>query len=314
MKNKKVILIDLASIKVNKNAGATVSNLLGHQTITVKGEGEPPKFLEDYGLRIMSVCSTTALSSSKAKWEGTLDRLDENLGKLIVENKATLELEVNRPVNTLHHAPIPKYSFNYENIVLRCEECNEDIDHRLIDTPEEGNGDVCPNCHAIDSFEEYEYEKVEEAISRRDGLPPTYGESAALAKYKELKLRGELPNISKMILVTDESNYLYRMYKESERLNKKILLGSWDHFTNHNGENFLDANVIKIATAENLLAYCISFAMEIYKNKECGTIDGALSAGLDKARKLKEKIIEDLDNEFKASLDNEFKASLDDTP
>lgn len=165
---KTLIQIDINSIKKNKNAGETVSYFQGEKYCKISGN-EIPSFLKhEENCWIESI---NTIDEKVVNFCGLLyDTSEEIITKCL---KAHLKIEFENQINEIHHFPIPKYNFKYENTKLKCKECgceimSEDFETDWIYDGEDEyfTGVICPNCNSYHCVD-IEYESIKDALKRR---------------------------------------------------------------------------------------------------------------------------------------------------
>lgn len=67
-----------------------------------------------------------------------------------------------------------KYSFEYKKVKVKCSACKSMIDvddiEEYCDGDEEYGYNKCPECDTLNSFEDYKYETIEDAVKRKEKL------------------------------------------------------------------------------------------------------------------------------------------------
>lgn len=151
------INIDKSSIKKNKNAGSTVTNIPTNKEIYFSCKSLPSNFIDK-----QNVIITEYYLNDDGKFidcEGII--LDESLLDNIPPN-----VKINIQFNhyTVYHQPIAKYSFEYENPLISCSECDEYFYFNELlenDNDEYYSNTVCPKCGEIDCCK-IEYQNINE--------------------------------------------------------------------------------------------------------------------------------------------------------
>ncbi len=166
-----LIKIDRASIKRNPNAGATVSMMQGHREAT---------FMFPEGGRIPAELLDKVVFS---EWADSVKPEEGNRQRGYIINPDDADLfrvckgifiSVDGGLQRVEHMPLPEYQYKHENPAIACLNCGEmvpvnDIADGVI---YDGNDDevwvdqICPHCHAYDTFGEIEYESIEDAIKQ----------------------------------------------------------------------------------------------------------------------------------------------------
>lgn len=156
----KKILVDISTIKENKDAGSTFSYVYTGRESTFDILGDLPEFLKEGENCI--ICKQT--------WEdkkilSTIKLLDQSIFKKVTETDNIKNINMQAKYDVVKHLPTPKYSYIYD--FIECEECGEKFKYNdLLDSEEEGYEDVCPNCYA-DNFSNLEFETIDEALKRK---------------------------------------------------------------------------------------------------------------------------------------------------
>lgn len=158
MQNKYFIKIDRKSIKVNPNAGAMMSRVLGHREVTFECIGEFPKELVDG--KNVHLISWEEFNGKRIKTNGYV--FDDETEKFIWEKLRTKEwvrfnMKMEQNYQTIHHPPIAKYSYKFKDKQLKCNFCKSKIMYSQLksDSGEFGEHsfEVCPICGAWDCCE-----------------------------------------------------------------------------------------------------------------------------------------------------------------
>jgi len=177
---KYFIKIDGRTIKKNKDAGLTVSDYQGLKSCTFSCINKLPDLLiegENCFITEYSIDSNNnKIISGVLNGEVTIDFIDEcKKNDSVKETK--FELELHQESRRIEHFPIPEYSFEYCNVLIKCNNCNNEfyINDLTSDFYFEGgceccgnsvyNYKVCPRCDGWDCCE-LEYEEIEDAIKR----------------------------------------------------------------------------------------------------------------------------------------------------
>lgn len=156
------IKIDRSSIRENPNAGSTVSYIQGKSDITFTFKGELPDCLN-----VNKNCVITYLQTvnNEKIYHGRLTSNDV-IDKLRLKGAL---INISCANDRVYHDPIPKYSFEYENVEIICKYCHEKFmsDDLVDDFIDDGeycysthNG--CPKCNVCDCCDDITYEKIEE--------------------------------------------------------------------------------------------------------------------------------------------------------
>jgi hypothetical protein len=160
---KQTVHIDRTTIKVNENAGSTTTILPGKKSVYFEGAQLPKDFIDGDNC---VVYEEKVVSGQVEYVRGILlGPLSEDIDKRD-DVKITFEVEP----NIIHHQPIPKYSFEYVNELLVCDECGCKIHYNELRDDEVWGGEwenwienICPRCGEADCVD-LEYEKIEDVI------------------------------------------------------------------------------------------------------------------------------------------------------
>lgn len=161
-----IVKIDLATLRKNPYAGKDYIRVQGNRTIRFELEGGVlPSFM--VGNPLVDVMEETF----DGKFAGFFlnDEPIEQLTKL--QEPYKWNLEVDNGIMEIPTMPQPLYLYEYENVVVKCSNCNEDVALENIETDYTDEGtryETCPNCGDIDSFPEVQYETLDEALKRKD--------------------------------------------------------------------------------------------------------------------------------------------------
>jgi len=169
MKRKYFVKIDLDSIEKNKDAGKTISYFLRRQTIYFETNQELPDYFKDgENCYITEQCWTP---DGQVKIRGVIN--SDELLRICEEKKPNIKYEFERDIDCIYHAPIPEYSYNFENIEIRCVTCNKRIflsDLNFDCVEDNFSSTICPECSKWDCCE-LEYETIENALIRKNNHP-----------------------------------------------------------------------------------------------------------------------------------------------
>jgi hypothetical protein len=162
----KTIKIDRSTIEKNPNVGNTRTYLQGnsHATFEIESE-EIPQWLSEepfYPTEWSLESDSNGMNSMKGEISGMITE------EMIEKFKITKGLHVNiskEPI-VIDHMPEPDYLYEYEETTLKCKHCKSKVNGDDIETDWEDDYPikVCPVCRRIDSFPEYRYEKIEDAL------------------------------------------------------------------------------------------------------------------------------------------------------
>lgn len=159
------VKIDRNSIKRNPRAGQTTSVERGSRTLDFDFEGKWPKDQLTDGKQVHIT-----------NWQGAKEPMDSIRCSGIVVNPDMFEelskipgMILHEKMNNtvIHHSPIPMFDYKYENPLVPCSECLnnvylEDIDYEYDD---DGNrSEYCPVCKEEGTFEKRWYEPIEDVV------------------------------------------------------------------------------------------------------------------------------------------------------
>ena len=182
------VLIIGDSIEENENVGATVTNIQPRREPPFIGLSLPAnnplsidatiKKLEELKLLVTSYAMTSSYEESECCYEisciyndsvveDTIERLQDAIKSMGI---VWLGMEIKTPITTISHAPIPRYSYEYNNeFMADCPSCTARFPFNKRGMPYEygdydlDESDVCPFCH---EDLEVERETITEAIER----------------------------------------------------------------------------------------------------------------------------------------------------
>jgi predicted RNA-binding Zn-ribbon protein involved in translation (DUF1610 family) len=162
--DKYLVKINKDSIKENPNAGSTTTRINMGQTISFKAETLPDDFIDGKNCAIF-------------EWEEN-DGVKTNivgeifdpmlLDKCVNERCKGISINIKSKNTSFNHAPIPAYSFDYENTKIKCNECGEEIMTDDLKSEESSDGEyysdrICPKCGMFDCCD-LEYEKIGDVL------------------------------------------------------------------------------------------------------------------------------------------------------
>jgi len=159
---KYFIKIILSSIEKNKDAGATTTFVQGPIKVLFKTTLLPEYFIDGENCIITEYEVENAV---KTNYSGLITS-NELMKRMAKEKPDDMIIEVSNDVQRIDHQPIPKYSYEYENIKVRCASCGKKMysDELESDCYDDGYSDtICPKCGAWDCCE-LEYEKIDDVI------------------------------------------------------------------------------------------------------------------------------------------------------
>lgn len=161
-----LLRIDANTIKENKDFGSTQTTIMTGRTVKFKAQYLPDYFINEKNCIILSWQENDRIILNA---EGEIFS-DELIGRIFNEKPKGIEIEIKNNLITVNHAPIPKYSFTYENTEVICCECSEKIMTNDLKSDESSNGEyysdkICPKCGAFDCCS-IKYENINDAIKR----------------------------------------------------------------------------------------------------------------------------------------------------
>jgi len=161
-----LVKIDAASIKQNKDRGSTQTRIRTGKTAKFKARVMPDFFINDENYVITSWQENNGV---KSNIEGEIIS-DELIEKCFNEKPEGIEVTIDFHSDVINHAPIPKYSFTYENMEVICCECGEKImtDDLKSDESEDSeyySDKICPKCGEFDCCS-LKYENIDDAVKR----------------------------------------------------------------------------------------------------------------------------------------------------
>lgn len=160
MQNKKIVKIDKLSIKKNPNVGQTGYGVPGIQTIEYEYKGDIlPEELYDGKNGVLHT------NDGNSYFGIILDDgfLEEFIKRIPKTDSFTANYSAN--IETIRTViPAPKYLYKYEDTVVTCNKCgNEVIWHEIPLSGDFNDLKYCPKCNAISSFD-YEFESISDCI------------------------------------------------------------------------------------------------------------------------------------------------------
>lgn len=160
-----LIKIVRESIIKNPTAGKTRTAVFGPRDITFSIAGKLPNFLKEHEDVIITKIYGSVEDPSRT--EGYL--LNESKQKLFSSLKTPWTIDVDNNVQFIDHMPEPNYLYQYEDPELKCLDCGKSCKVSEIETnsDSEYNLEQCPNCKAIESFEEYRYENINDVLKEK---------------------------------------------------------------------------------------------------------------------------------------------------
>jgi hypothetical protein len=124
--------------------------------------GELPEFIKD------KIYVTNEMRNSLGKvviefcWNAEIKPI--HLEAIKACKKPKIELTIKREMVTYESIlPDPDYFYEYENPLIRCQDCFKEVRFKKIITEctDSGYYDVCPHCQQIDTFD-YKMQRIEE--------------------------------------------------------------------------------------------------------------------------------------------------------
>jgi len=154
----KLIKILKNSLRKNPNAENTITPVFCNKTATFKSTSKLPKSL----LKMVVITSETTMG----EYEVTGYIINPNKYEKFLEVKG-MSIEVNNNVQIINHLPEAKYFYKYSNPKLECGNCK--IKTKLSEIEDDYDDDAnhyttCPKCKSVNSFEDIEYEKIENVV------------------------------------------------------------------------------------------------------------------------------------------------------
>jgi hypothetical protein len=156
----KVIKINRDSIKLNPRAGQENTIISRDTEISFEYRGKLPQELKDNEDIII-----TAEDYERNIIEGFLIR--PSVVELLQAAGVIIKIKYNTEV--INHRPIPKYDYEYEDAYLICDNCEKQVSIKDIDIDYDDEGvrsECCPNCKNCNTFEDYVYENIEDALGQ----------------------------------------------------------------------------------------------------------------------------------------------------
>ena len=187
------ILVDLESIKENKDYGSQVTIIPGDTQYNIKCK-YLPKWIEDnsdmnwvidqmngnihtkrdytkiFTITGFSYDMSGVIVDPQIEINYMDDKIRDKIFELAKELKYGISFSSSIPMIEIHHWPISKYYYNYTNPVIKCNHCSKKFRFNDLQSDFEDDYyiiDICPRCgkeYCVD----YEYEKIEDAIKRKN--------------------------------------------------------------------------------------------------------------------------------------------------
>jgi len=171
--NTYLIKIDIDSIKPNKDAGSTTTNICTNKTIKFECKILPNYFIDGENCLIYTYQEK---KGKKINAEGIIltdELFNKCINELFSENinkRSNIKIEKHFNNQQINHAPNPRYSFIYENTKIICSECGEEIMTNDLKSEESCDGEyysdkICPKCGEFDCCF-LQYENINDAVKR----------------------------------------------------------------------------------------------------------------------------------------------------
>lgn len=152
------------SIEKNKDAGETVSYLAGRKEVRFITVNLPDYFIDG---KNCIITEREFQGDEIIRCSGFIT--SNELAQTIIQEKPVgLRIEINNELQRIEHPPIPEYSYEYENIQIRCNNCRRKIylDDLESDSFEDCYSDlICPKCGAWGCCE-LKYEKIDDTVKQ----------------------------------------------------------------------------------------------------------------------------------------------------
>jgi hypothetical protein len=167
-----LIKINLKSIKKNKDAGMTMTLIPTHQTYTASFTVFGTEIPKEFDGCDAQITSYSSVGHGAHHIELVLGSLPTDFDKL--RGIEDLIVNIDNGIQPIHHAPIPKYSYDYLSSKVKCNECGKSFKHtELLHTLDQfGDNDnyyateICPHCNSNYCCD-LEFEEIEEALKRK---------------------------------------------------------------------------------------------------------------------------------------------------
>jgi hypothetical protein len=165
---KNIVRIKLLSIEKNPNAGSTVTYVHGLKEVIFtidckkipKAIKAPPFYItQTYSESLNKVNRISGVINGPFTYKQLKKWCKELNG---------LTINVKQDINRIHHLPEPDYLFEYEKTYLRCGHCKNLIEVEDIESDNMFDMviQLCPKCDHIDTFPEYVYEDIKDALKK----------------------------------------------------------------------------------------------------------------------------------------------------
>ena len=171
------VKINRSTIRRNPDAGKTQSHVLRKIDYSFKFLGnKKPKWMKEkdgvYLEEYEHISGVIAGTTFVLKGRLTNKELTEILLRLIEQKDykklgGDLTITVDYDYETINHAPSPEYLYEYEKTFIKCSNCKAkiEVNEIVVDyIDDEVRVEICPKCHGYNTFPEYKYEKISDAI------------------------------------------------------------------------------------------------------------------------------------------------------
>lgn len=152
-----IVKIDHSSIKKNPNAGKTVSYVAGRTEISFSCNGIDPALLKNCIITSRDTFGRMEGLISNPKHAAELEHLEG----MTITHKYEKQI--------IHHAPLPKWLFEYEKPMVECNNCKVSmpVNQIILESSDNGEGlyDICPICNAFNSFPSRTYEDINDVVN-----------------------------------------------------------------------------------------------------------------------------------------------------
>jgi hypothetical protein len=156
----KVVKILQDTIRKNPDAGRTSFRVPINQEVRFIIKDKLPSYLIDG----KNVHITDQIFSSESEtYKGIL--IDPSLSEQLLKDGAQVDWSQDFQI-VRHLIPEPEYLYEYDNPTIKCNGGHEvPLNDIMEDCDDNGCWLTCPVCSEIDSFEEFRYEKISEALA-----------------------------------------------------------------------------------------------------------------------------------------------------
>ena len=170
---KQFIKIDLRTIKINKDAGSTISNIHNGTTCYISFENkqpEIPSILKKYNAIIFSIQGE--INKGPFCIKARLIKIPRNF-KTLSKKLKKFSYNIHFQHQIIYHEPIPEYSYDYLPTKVKCNECSAKFKHTELrsDICYDGEGDcymadICPSCSVSDCCD-LQFERIDNALNKK---------------------------------------------------------------------------------------------------------------------------------------------------